>query len=1337
MVTHRLIKALFLNLLVGVGMASADADLALIASAPYSATPDSQVAHVMQVSFVDGTDITVAGGAYVIRFVTQNSISLGNSPGWSCFFTTLGAAMEATCDYSGALMRGQTTGELRLIVTAMSVGTLDTNAEIDTQMIVDNNPANNTWLNQVIIGNILDLSVTKTVATPSPITVGDQIDWRIRSSISINSSLSLDDSLTISDMLPLGAVYQGFLGGNWSCVASPPVVDCLYLGVLNPGDSAPDLHILTLFDEPGVYSNSVSVSNTQGLNDMNLADNMSSATVTIVSTADIGVVKSVSSSNLVVGESFFYQLDVGNSGPSEAINVQLVDSLPAGIELLNVVSPPDWNCVTSSGVVDCTRLSAMPANVNEVIRLDVAVPSQVGSIVNSASVSSTTSDPVTSNNSSSVSTSVGVAPDQYDLSITKSASVSVVQPGAMIVYQLEVSNAGPDSATGVLVSDTLPNELTFVSMTGVSWACEQDGQLLLCDYSGVVAANSSLEPINITAELSSAASGSVRNTATVAANGGDTNTGNNSDTATTTISTSAVRDLAVQKSVINNGAPLGQSIQFDVEVMNRGSESVSSFSVEDHYPSAQLRYVGSEGMGWDACTESDGVATCSFNGTLSPGDSTHLQLDFMTIGSAGGYSNEVRIPEENDGNPSDNSSSIEFEISVAGNAFVDLQLEKVDTMDPVEANGSYAYQLTVTNLSSSLATEIVIVDDMPSGVQFDSAEGVDWTCSDNGEISCQYAATLGLNESSSVTLHVRAPSDLGSVLNRASVTATQMDSDPSNNQAEEATQINESAGADLSISIVDSVDPVLNSQPVDYTLLVANAGPNTSQATKLILMLPDAQLQSITATDWTCDNQSPLKCTHNSSIASGGQSSLLFRMLAPESDAVLTFEASVEGNDRDPNLSNNSAIETTLVQVGLSDEAIRQTLDDALSGSSNPNVRNAASPLANTCIRDNNPIKDACDAFIDSAIAGNNGAVQQAVGTLLPDQTLAQNQAINAVASAQFRNVEARMNSLKGGSNASTNGLTFNFGNQAIAFSSLSYLLNVDEDETTDSLLASPWGFFVNGSISGGDRDSVSTQQTFDFSTQGITAGVDYRFSDQFIMGLALGYSNFDSDFSDGSLLETDAYTLTLYSSWYPSDHWYLDTKLSVGNGEFNQSRQINIQLGSFTIDDTAFGSTDTDELGVSIGVGYLYNSGPWTITPKFTISYTQGDTDGFTETGAGAYNFTMTGQSIKSLESKAGLQISRVFSTRQGVVIPQIDIDYRFESKNDGAGFSASLVGAAANEQFVIIGEDPDKQFGSASFGVLWISSGGKQFYLNYRQILALDAVSQYMINLGGRFEF
>jgi uncharacterized repeat protein (TIGR01451 family) len=116
-----------------------------------------------------------------------------------------------------------------------------------------------------------------------------------------------------------------------------------------------------------------------------------------------------------------------------------------------------------------------------------------------------------------------------DLSIVKSAPPSVTQ-GQNITYSITVSNAGPISATGVTVTDTLPAGTSIYSANASQGSCSGAGTIT-CSLGTIASAASATVTIVVTANTP----GTVNNTATVSANETDPTPANNSSTAGTTV----------------------------------------------------------------------------------------------------------------------------------------------------------------------------------------------------------------------------------------------------------------------------------------------------------------------------------------------------------------------------------------------------------------------------------------------------------------------------------------------------------------------------------------------------------------------------------------------------------------------------------------------------------------------------------------------------------------------------------------------------------------------------------------------------------------------------------
>ncbi|MBK9055264.1 MAG: S8 family serine peptidase [Chloroflexi bacterium] len=118
-----------------------------------------------------------------------------------------------------------------------------------------------------------------------------------------------------------------------------------------------------------------------------------------------------------------------------------------------------------------------------------------------------------------------------DLAFTMTDAPDPAEVGETITYTLTVNNAGPNSATGVTVVDTLPAAVTYQSATPSQGSCMQANGFVTCDLGSV--ANGAAATVTIV--VTTTQTGTVNNTAGVYATSGDPNIINNGATTTTEV----------------------------------------------------------------------------------------------------------------------------------------------------------------------------------------------------------------------------------------------------------------------------------------------------------------------------------------------------------------------------------------------------------------------------------------------------------------------------------------------------------------------------------------------------------------------------------------------------------------------------------------------------------------------------------------------------------------------------------------------------------------------------------------------------------------------------------
>lgn len=193
--------------------------------------------------------------------------------------------------------------------------------------------------------------------------------------------------------------------------------------------------------------------------------------------ANLAITKTADDPTPVAGTDTSWSLDVRNDGPMTAPSVTVTDTLPAGLSFVSA-NPSTGSCNFAAGTLTCT-LGEMTANQHITIAMVTHVdPSFAGQqIDNSATVMDPTLDEqdTSDNTDDDTVTPVGSA----DMAITKTLTSQRLLITKNANYELVVTNNGPSDAHDVTVTDTLPDELQFVSVDNAN--CSAVGRAITCN----------------------------------------------------------------------------------------------------------------------------------------------------------------------------------------------------------------------------------------------------------------------------------------------------------------------------------------------------------------------------------------------------------------------------------------------------------------------------------------------------------------------------------------------------------------------------------------------------------------------------------------------------------------------------------------------------------------------------------------------------------------------------------------------------------------------------------------------------------------------------------------
>lgn len=350
--------------------------------------------------------------------------------------------------------------------------------------------------------------------------------------------------------------------------------------------------------------------------------NVAEATVNrVIDEVDLGVVKSKVSPVVVkTGDTVTYSVVVTNHGASDATGVTVTDDLPAG--LTNVTA--DQGCSVGGGQVTCS-LGDLANGASVTITVTGKVSPGQTSLVNKVKVKGDQPDPNPNNDQDQVTTPVVPV---ADLAIEKVASTSTIVPGVQFTYTFKVKNNGPDNATGINVSDTLPAGVSYVNGAP---GCNAVGQVVTCTINFLAAGGNAQTGISVVAN--SSVSNPVSNTARVTSDIFDPEPGNNESTIETPVDQGA--DVQIVKTVNDPTPQVGDTITYTLTARNNGPAVAQNVVVTDQLP-AGVTFVSASAP----CTQANGNITCVL-GDLDPGETVALQvkvkIDAWTTPSTEGY----------------------------------------------------------------------------------------------------------------------------------------------------------------------------------------------------------------------------------------------------------------------------------------------------------------------------------------------------------------------------------------------------------------------------------------------------------------------------------------------------------------------------------------------------------------------------------------------------------------------------------------------------------------------------------------------------------------------------
>ncbi|MET0736084.1 MAG: hypothetical protein ABWY55_10650 [Microbacterium sp.] len=623
------------------------------------------------------------------------------------------------------------------------------------------------------------------------------------------------------------------------------------------------------------------------------------------------------------GDELEYTLTYPNTGQDPATNAVVTDTLPAGTTFVSA-DPSSGTCTGSGTSVSCAA-GTIGVGQTWQARVRVAVgPDAGGTTLRNAAVLAYTAATLGRDLTYVVAPAVIDVAAIADLSIAKTMTPDPGVAGGEVTSTLSITNDGPNAATGVVLTDQLPEGTTLVSATTPQGTCAAAGGALTCDL-GSIANGATVVVSVVVAVPSSSSAASVVNVAAVSSTTSDPDPTDNSAGASVALIREA--DLAVAKTVSPESVVPGTTTSFTVTVTNNGPSDAVDVLATDTVADPTLTITSASAPG-ATCSVGGEVAQCAL--PLLPAGASLV----MTVGAnvspdapAGlAIVNTATAASSTPDPDQDDNTATATVTTTAPQA--DITTSK--TGGDATAGGQASYSIVVTNAGPSTADAVTLTDPLPAGFSIASVSSSRGECVAAATVTCDLGTLPGPDPGgtlSSATITVIADvapeTPPGAVTNTATATAATADPVPANNAGSVTTQL--AAVADVSVTKTAApVQPVAG-ENVTFTVTLANAGPSTATSVVLSDVLPPGLtlLGVDPGAGVDCAGTATVTCTIDA-LAPGASTTVDVRMNVPagfdlQVGAVNT--ATVTSATPDPVAGNDTA-SATITARAISDLSV-------------------------------------------------------------------------------------------------------------------------------------------------------------------------------------------------------------------------------------------------------------------------------------------------------------------------------------------------------------------------------------------------------------------------------
>jgi len=234
------------------------------------------------------------------------------------------------------------------------------------------------------------------------------------------------------------------------------------------------------------------------------------------------------------------------------------------------------------------------------------------------------------------------------------------------------------------------------------------------------------------------------------------------------------------------------------------------------------------------------------------------------------------------------------------------------------------------------------------------------------------------------------------------------------------------------------------------------------------------------------------------------------------------------------------------------------------------------------------------------------------------------------------------------------------------------------------------WGMFADANGIFAQANSANMLPGYQSESGGVTAGLTYKWNQNFASGLYAGYEGSYNRYGQagsglgvGSTLIDNAVRFGLFGTWGQKNSkgealgFYANGLVGGAYNNYQASRIIQYS----GINRTANSSPGAGELDSQIAGGYDVKKGNFTFGPMGSLQYTYLGVNGLNETGAQSLNYNSAGWNSSSMLSTLGAHAAYTWipntAHKDIIVVPQLSLSWQHEFMQNPYAMNGTLGGS------------------------------------------------------------